>query len=116
MIGLQPLEAFRSRSDVRRVRALLAVLGRRALFLVESLALAILTLLVTTFFVVRADWSGTTWEWGRFWTHYAAAPPTARRPIDIGLVLTLAGLCAVIGWIRLPAARAFWDAQERGGA
>jgi hypothetical protein len=112
MNPLASLDALRERPAVRRVRQQLETLGRRLAFAVETLALGMLALEVLSFLVVRADWTGVAWEWGRFWTHYAQATPEARRPVEVALTAALATASGLIGWARLQAARASWRQKE----
>ena len=77
----------------------------RLAFVVETAAVSATGLVLLTVLVVRADPLATAHEWGSFLTHYVAAAPGARHPVDLFLLTAFAAAFAVITWIRLPAAR-----------
>jgi hypothetical protein len=81
----------------------------RIAFVVETAALSATGLVLLSVLVVRADPLATAHEWGAFLTHYVAAAPAARYPVDLFLATTFAAVFAVTAWIRLPAARHGWS-------
>lgn len=112
---MRPLETLRrlqARPGLRAAHRILARVGRRLAFAVENLALAVLVLAVLSFLITRADWNGVTWEWGRFWLHYAEASPSARRPIDFALLAALAITTGLLGWARYRTALESWRLKE----
>ena len=80
----------------------------RVAFVVETVALSAVGFVFLIFLIVRADPLATTHEWGSFLTHYVAAAPAARHPVDLFLVTSFAVVFALNTWIRLPAARRAW--------
>ena len=113
--------AFDARSEVRTPTLTLAQARRvarsrlaRAGVVVVTLTLAGLALGRLSFFVVRADRLGTTLQWGLCWTHYAAAPSSARRPVDLFLLGALALASLTIGSTRLGWARRIWREIDNG--
>ena len=84
----------------------------RAAFVVETAALSAVGFVLLTFLIVRADPLATAHEWGAFLTHYVAAAPAARHPVDFFLFTSFAVVFSVNTWIRLPAARRAWATSK----
>ncbi len=85
----------------------------RLAFVVETAALSATGFVLLTFLIVRADPLATAHEWGSFLTHYVAAAPASRRPVDLFLVIAFAVVFAATTWIRWPSARRGWASSRR---
>ena len=86
----------------------------RIAFVVETAALSATGFVLLSFLVVRADPLATAHEWGAFLTHYVAAAPAARHPVDVFLACSFGLLFALSSSVRLPAARRQWASREVG--
>ena len=90
-------------------RAWLHALADRVAFVVESACVANAVFWFLTWGLLGFHWRTTAHEWGNFWTHYVAAAPAARRPVELFVAAVLLVLTALAGAIRAPKASRAWD-------
>lgn len=94
-------------------RAWLKAAVDRLAFLVESACIANAVFWFLTWGLLGFSWRTTAHEWGNFWTHYTAAAPAARQPVEIFLGLSLVALTGITCFIRFPKVRRAWDPWPR---
>ena len=97
----------------RAARACARMGFARLAFGFETFGAAIAFLMLLSFLIVRSDWLGTAYQWGMFWTHYAAASARARSPVDKAMLVTVAVTALAVGSCRWSGARAAWRRIDR---
>ena len=90
-------------------RAWLHALTDRVAFVVESACVANAVFWFLIWGLLGFHWRTTAHEWGNFWTHYVAATPAARRPVELFVGAVLLILTVLAGVIRAPRASRAWD-------
>ena len=89
-------------------RAWAHALTDRLAFVVESACVANAVFWFLIWGLLGFRWLTTAHEWGRFWIHYVAAAPAARRPVELFVLATLLVLTLLTGAIRAPKASRAW--------
>jgi hypothetical protein len=100
-------------------RAWAKALADRIAFVVESACVANAVFWFLTWAGLGFSWSVAAHQWGNFWTHYVAAAPSARQPVELFVAAVGAALTLATCLIRAPKASRGWDpwpASRRGPA
>ena len=89
-------------------RAWLHAFADRVAFVLESACVANAVFWFLIWGLLGFRWLTTAHEWGRFWVHYVAATPAARRPVELFVAAVLVILTVLAGAIRAPKASRAW--------
>lgn len=73
-------------------------------FLLESACVGNGVFWFLTWGALSFDWRLTARAYAGFWTHYVAAGPSARHPVELTVLAILAGLTAGVAAVRAPRA------------
>lgn len=96
------------RGRLERARGAAHAVADILAFLAESACVGNGVFWFLTWSALSFDWRLTARVYAGFWTHYVAASPAARHPVEVTVIAILALLTALVAAIRAPRAARTW--------
>lgn len=98
-------------NGVARARRAVHAMADILAFLAESACVGNGVFWFLTWSALSFDWQLTARVYAGFWTHYVAASPAARHPVEVTVLAALALLTAFAAAIRAPRAVRTWTSR-----